>query len=127
MRAFFLLFTLHRLKPSKQNRQNTMIYNYLYNVKTIPSYLKNKYILTTIGILFYTLFLDENDIFFILRQRNKLSEINQKKMETNEQLERTNSVLLKLESIEEVAKFAREEKQFKKDNEDIFVIFNEKK
>lgn len=74
----------------------------------------------------YTLFLDENDLFMIMRQKGKLTEINNKKNEVKAQLDATNSTLLKLQSIEEVEKFAREEKQFKKDDEDIFVIFNEK-
>lgn len=73
----------------------------------------------------YTLFLDENDIFTLLNQRSKLKELNVKKVEMNAQLQEVQSTLSKLKYKSEVERFARENKFFKKDNEDIFVIFEE--
>lgn len=90
-------------------------------------YLKNKYILSAIVICSYSLFLDENDIFSLVNQHQRLSEIKVKQASMQQELDETKSILLKLESIQEVERFAREEKQFKKDDEDIFVIFNEAK
>ena len=73
----------------------------------------------------YTLFLDENDIFTLLNQRSKLRELNGKKVEMSDQLQEVQSTLSKLKYKSEVERFARENKFFKKDNEDIFVIFEE--
>lgn len=73
----------------------------------------------------YTLFLDENDIFNLLNQRSKLRELNGKKVEMSAQLQEVQSTLSKLKYKSEVERFARENKFFKKDNEDIFVIFEE--
>jgi hypothetical protein len=73
----------------------------------------------------YTLFLDENDIFTLLNQRSKLRELNGKKVEMSAQLQEVQSTLSKLKYKSEVERFARENKFFKKDNEDIFVIFEE--
>lgn len=73
----------------------------------------------------YTLFLDENDIFTLLNQRSKLQELNVKKVEMSAQLQEVQSTLSKLKYKSEVERFARENKFFKKDNEDIFVIFEE--
>lgn len=73
----------------------------------------------------YTLFLDENDIFTLLNQRSKLRELNVKKIEMSAQLQEVQSTLSKLKYKSEVERFARENKFFKKDNEDIFVIFEE--
>lgn len=73
----------------------------------------------------YTLFLDENDIFTLLNQRSKLRELNVKKVEMSAQLQEVQSTLSKLKYKSEVERFARENKFFKKDNEDIFVIFEE--
>lgn len=73
----------------------------------------------------YTLFLDENDIFTLLNQRGKLRELNSKKIEMSAQLQEVQSTLSKLKYKSEVERFARENKFFKKDNEDIFVIFED--
>lgn len=73
----------------------------------------------------YTLFLDENDIFTLLNQRSKLRELNVKKVEMSAQLQEVQYTLSKLKYKSEVERFARENKFFKKDNEDIFVIFEE--
>jgi cell division protein DivIC len=81
--------------------------------------------LTTVIFAVYTLFLDENDIFTLLNQRSKLRELNGKKVEMSAQLQEVQSTLSKLKYKSEVERFARENKFFKKDNEDIFVIFEE--
>jgi cell division protein DivIC len=94
-------------------------------VKKSLKYLKNKFILTTVIFAVYTLFLDENDIFTLLNQRSKLRELNGKKVEMSAQLQEVQSTLSKLKYKSEVERFARENKFFKKDNEDIFVIFEE--
>lgn len=94
-------------------------------MKKSLKYLKNKFILTTVIFAVYTLFLDENDIFNLLNQRSKLRELNGKKVEMSAQLQEVQSTLSKLKYKSEVERFARENKFFKKDNEDIFVIFEE--
>ena len=71
----------------------------------------------------YALFLDENDIFTIVIQNHKLQKLQEAKLETSLQLKETKSTLARLKYSSELERFAREEKLFKKDNEDIFVIF----
>ena len=73
----------------------------------------------------YGLFLDENDIFTIISQKSKLNELEAKKEEFRGMYAETKSTLDKLKYLSEVERFARENKFFKKDNEDIFVIFYE--
>lgn len=92
--------------------------------KYIP-FLKNKFILAGTVFLIYTLFLDHNDIFSILSQKLKLKELNEKKIEMVENLEEATITLAKLKHRSEVEKYAREKKLFKKDDEDVFVIFYE--
>lgn len=88
-------------------------------------YLKNKFILTSVVFLAYGLFLDEHDIFSILKQKRKLKKIEASIAETNTELEKTQKILHKLNNLDEVEKFAREKKFFKRDNEDVFVIYND--
>lgn len=68
------------------------------------------------------LFLDDVDIFTILRQRMKSSKLQAEKELVHEKYIRTKTTLDQLTSIEALEKFAREEKMFKREDEDIFII-----
>ena len=94
-------------------------------MKKVLPYLKNKFILASTIFFVYTLFLDENDIFTIFSQRNKLIKLEEKKEEFKNKLDETSLTLEKLNYQPELECFAREHKYFKKDDEDVFVIFYE--
>lgn len=91
----------------------------------IPKYFRNKYAVVIGLFVIYTLFLDDVDIFTVIRQNSKLSELEEQKGITQHQLEETRATLEKLESISGLERYAREKKLFKKDDEDIFVIYYE--
>lgn len=82
--------------------------------------------LATAIFLVYTLFLDDNDIFTIISNSNKLGKLTIDTEMMKKDLIKTTSTLDKLEYLSEVEKFAREEKLFKKKDEDVYVIFYEK-
>ncbi len=88
----------------------------------IPSYLKNKYGLTIFVFLIYVLFLDDLDIFSIISQKQKLNKIEIQRNDMKNQLISTRSTLKKLNKINYLEAYARSEKFFKKENEEIFVI-----
>ena len=88
-------------------------------------YLKNKYILTLVVFSIYVLFLDDVDVFTIIRQEIKLNKLQEEKEEVLTKYEKTKSTLDQLDNLESLEKYAREEKMFKKDDEDIFVIVEE--
>lgn len=88
----------------------------------IPTYLKNKYAITIGIFVVYTLFLDDVDVFTIVRQNSKLSSLEEQKIQTQRQLSQTRETLDKLDNISGLEKYAREKKLFKLDDEDIFVI-----
>ncbi len=85
-------------------------------------YFKNKFILTTCLFFIYILFLDDIDIFTIINQNSKLSHFELEKSEVSKKLARTKLTLKKLKYTSELENYAREEKLFKRDNEEIFVI-----
>ena len=85
-------------------------------------YLRNKYILTLFIFGVYAMFLDDVDVFSIIRQQVKYNKIIAEKVEMQEKLEHTKHVLHQLNNLESIEQFAREEKMFKRDDEDIFVI-----
>ena len=88
----------------------------------IPSYLKNKYGLTIFVFLIYVLFLDDLDVFSIISQKQKLNKLEIQRNEMKNQLISTRFTLRKLNKINYLEAYARSEKFFKKENEEIFVI-----
>ena len=87
--------------------------------------LKNKFILASVIFVLYALLLDDHDAFSIYTQKRKLKELQAEKARFEKDLLQTRLTLKKLNERSEVEKFAREKKLFKKDNEDVFVIFYE--
>jgi len=94
----------------------------MINPTWIKTKLKNKFVLTSLIFFVYVLFLDDVDIFMIYSQNKKLSQLNASKVEVNEKLQTVRTTLKQLKYPSELESFAREEKLFKKDDEDIFVI-----
>ncbi len=88
----------------------------------IPSYLKNKYGLTLFVFLIYVLFLDDLDVFSIISQKQKLNKLEIQINDMRNQLISTRFTLRKLNKINYLEAYARSEKFFKKENEEIFVI-----
>ena len=88
----------------------------------IPKYLKNKYGLTIFIFLIYVLFLDDLDIFSIISQKQKLNKLEIQRNDMKNQLISTRSILRKLNKINYLESYARSQKFFKKENEEIFVI-----
>ncbi|MEY3126371.1 MAG: hypothetical protein RL273_500 [Bacteroidota bacterium] len=88
----------------------------------IPSYLKNKYGLTLFVFLIYVLFLDDLDVFSIISQKQKLNKLEIQRNDMKNQLISTRFTLRKLNKINYLEAYARSEKFFKKENEEIFVI-----
>ena len=88
----------------------------------VPSYFKNKYWVTIFVFLTYVLFLDELDIFSIIIQKKKLIELEIQRDDMKSQLLSTRATLRKLNKINYLESYARSQKFFKKENEEIFVI-----
>lgn len=88
----------------------------------IQSYLNNKYGLTLFVFLIYVLFLDDLDIFSIISQKQKLNKLEIQRDDMKIQLISTRATLRKLNKINYLESYARSQKFFKKDEEEIFII-----
>lgn len=121
MDAGFVLNNCFFIRIKARSKED-VISSYICIVIKALRYLKNKYILTIVIVGVYTLFLDDADVFTIVRQRIKLSKLQAEKEQFETKLIETQEVLSKLNSLEALERFAREEKMFKKDDEDIFVV-----
>lgn len=88
----------------------------------IPKFLKNKYTLTLFVFFIYMLFLDDLDIFTLISQNRKLNQLESQRDNMYSELLKTRKTLRKLHQLNYLESYARSEKFFKKDNEEIFVI-----
>jgi cell division protein DivIC len=93
----------------------------------IPSWLKNKYVLTAVGFTVWILFFDARDfITSHFRERGELKKLEQSKKYYEQQITTTQHELDQLKSNPALLeKYAREKYLMKRDNEDLFVIRSE--
>ena len=94
-------------------------------MKKIASLLKNKFLLTFIVFATYLVFLDDNDIFYIFKQKDKLDQLKGQNDDMKIKLQKTRLDLEKIKELYYLEAYARQEKFFKRKDEDIFVITND--
>lgn len=94
-------------------------------MKKIASLLKNKFLLTFIVFATYLVFLDDNDIFYIFKQKDKLDQLKGQNDDMKIKLQKTRLDLEKIKELDYLEAYARQEKFFKRKDEDIFVITND--
>jgi cell division protein FtsB len=89
----------------------------------IPSFLRNKFLLTLTAFCIWMVFFDKDDLLMQRERSNELQKLEESKVYFAEQikLERTFSEDLKT-SPATIEKFAREKYLMKRDNEDLFII-----
>jgi cell division protein FtsB len=97
-------------------------------LKQIPSWIRNKYILTAIGFAVWILFFDGRDFITThFREKEELKKLEQSKKYYEQQIATTKLELEQLRSNPALLeKYAREKYLMKKDNEDLFLIRTEK-
>lgn len=89
----------------------------------IPSWLKNKYLLTGTFFVVWMFFFDPQDISSDLSHRAKLSELKKNEQHLNQIIAGTRSELEQLKTnAQTIEKYAREKYMMKKDNEDLFIV-----
>lgn len=85
--------------------------------------IKNKYLLTTIGIVVWLLFFDKNDVFSQADLMGKLNELKADRSYYISEIENNKREIEELKTNKKsLEKFAREKYHMKKDNEDVYVI-----
>jgi cell division protein DivIC len=93
-------------------------------IKRIPSWLKNKYLLTALLFGVWLVFFDDRDIITThFKHRKELHQLQESRSYYAGQIQLTQKELDQLDTdpaLEE--KYAREKYRMKKDNEDLFII-----
>ena len=95
-------------------------------LSNIPSWLKNKYILTLAAFVIWILFFDAKDLLTQRERTNELEKLRESKFYFMAEIEKEKKALEELKSNPAaIEKLAREKYLMKKDNEDLFIIQKE--
>jgi cell division protein DivIC len=89
----------------------------------IPSWLKNKYLLTGVFFVVWMFFFDPQDISSDVNHRAKLLELKKNETHLEGVITDTRKELEQLKTnAQTIERYAREKYMMKKDNEDLFVV-----
>lgn len=95
-------------------------------MKKAVNILKNKYLITIVGLTVWVIFFDKNDLKTQLELRSEVKKLEE---ERNYFAREINSITSDIKELytnpKTLEKFAREKYLMKRDNEDIFVIVEE--
>jgi cell division protein DivIC len=89
----------------------------------IPSWLKNKYLLTGAFFVTWMFFVDQKDILSAFERRDKLNELQKSEQHLKQLITESHQELdLLKNNAQSIEKYAREKYLMKKDNEDLFIV-----
>ncbi len=96
---------------------------YFCSMKKILPYIKNKYLLTLIGLAVWVIFFDKNVFKTQLELRQKVKQLEKERDYFSQEISVINNEIKELTTNPKtLEKFAREKYLMKRYNEDIFVI-----
>jgi cell division protein DivIC len=89
----------------------------------IPSWLKNKYLLTSVGFIAWIVFFDDRDLINNNQHHRELRALEKSR---DHYITEINTISRELNQLKKdpaiIEKYAREKYRMKKDNEDLFII-----
>ncbi|MBN8696278.1 MAG: septum formation initiator family protein [Bacteroidetes bacterium] len=95
-------------------------------MKKVLPILRNKYLLTIVGLAVWIAFFDKNDLKTQLELRDDVKKLEEERNYYATEIKQITSDIKELNTNPKtLEKFAREKYLMKKDNEDIFVIVEE--
>ena len=97
-------------------------------MKKILSFIKNKYLLTITGLVVWVVFFDRNDLRTQIELRQQVKQLEKERNYFSEEISVITADSKELTTNPKtLEKFAREKYLMKRNNEDIFVIVEDKK
>jgi cell division protein FtsB len=97
-------------------------------MKKIPAFIKNKYLLTIVGLVIWLAFFDKNDLRTQIELHQQVNQLEKEKNYFSQEISVITADSKELTTNPKtLEKFAREKYLMKRNNEDIFVIVEGKK
>jgi cell division protein DivIC len=92
-------------------------------LQQIPPFIRNKFVLATLGFVVWMLFFDRNDLFTQMERQRELNELKQSRQYFEKQIAENRKFSKDLQfNASTIEKYARERYLMKRDNEDLFII-----
>ena len=85
-------------------------------------YLKNIFILISIGFAIWMLFFDANSLLIHNELNNEINDLEDEKSYYNKEITKDKKAIKELSTDEGIERLAREKYYMKKENEDIYII-----
>ncbi len=96
-------------------------------MKRLLNLLQNKFFLSGIAFIVWMLFFDRNDLASQYEYRTKVQKLEEEKQFYTSEIEKADKELKELTSnIQSLEKFARERYFMKRENEDVYVVVDDK-
>ena len=96
-------------------------------INLLPKPLRNKYLILLLLFIFWIVFLDDYNLIDQNKMKNSVDDLKEQKEFYISEIKSDSTELSKLKNdSEEQERFAREKFLMKKDNEDVFIIRNNK-
>lgn len=94
-------------------------------IESLPKFVKNKYFVASVIFVFWVTFFDQNKLIDRFRSLHELNQLEKDKEYYNNRIKEETRELDELEDGKNLEKFAREQYLMKKEDEEIYVIFEE--
>lgn len=92
-------------------------------MKRLFEIIRNKYLLTTIGIIVWLLFFDKNDVFSQMELMGRLNKLRADKTYYLAEINNNRNAIEELKTNKKsLERFAREKYLMKRDDEDVYVF-----
>ena len=95
---------------------------FLNKLKSLIGKSYFKYLLILIAFLIWMTFLDTNSLLIHAELNREIKKLKKKRNALSEEILKDKSLIKKLDNLDSLEHFAREEYNLKKENEDIFII-----
>ena len=95
---------------------------FLKNLKTLIGKSYFKYLLILLAFMVWMTFLDTNSLLIHAELNREIKKLKNKRDALSEEILKDRSLIKKLDNVDSLEHFAREEYNLKKENEDIFII-----
>ena len=95
---------------------------FLNKLKSLIGKSYFKYLLILIAFMVWMTFLDTNSLLIHAELNREIKKLKNKRNALSEEILKDKSLIKKLDNVDSLEHFAREEYNLKKENEDIFII-----
>ena len=95
---------------------------FLKNLKSLIGKSYFKYLLILLAFIVWMTFLDTNSLLIHAELNREIKKLKNKRNALSEEILKDRSLIKKLNNMDSLEHFAREEYNLKKENEDIFII-----